>query len=604
MAEILQFYQDKEQYFQILVEKYQKLSRQFSVFRLLWFTLWLAAIWFTTRYNLSVVIIISVFGLIGFVLLVVAHQKILAKKKTYELYLQLNQQEIKVLNHDFAILEDGQEFIDENHFYSHDLDVFGPFSLFQYLNRCFSPQGKGNLAKSLQFAMRGKKAIEEQQEAVLELTEHPEWIQEFQVLGQQTKTEKKGKISTIELLGNWAIKDGSFKSFLYKILVILIPISSWIVFVLLLLGQFSATGFLLYMLIPLGFSGMYARKINENHMELGKQSDLFQKWKDVFDLFETKTFHSVALQSLQNELKTNEESAATAINKLAKISQAFDTRLNLIGWFLLNYFFSWDIMQSIRLEAWREKYGHHVNNWFETLAKVETLISFATLKFNRPNMVFPEISEEKFVFQAQDAGHVLLKEEGRVDNPIEFSGLQDFNIVTGANMAGKSTYLRTVGSNMILALAGAPVCAKEMKISPIQLYTSIRTKDSLAKNESYFYAELLRLQHIIEELKKGEPLFIILDEILKGTNSKDKEMGSKALVAQLIELNAVGLIATHDLQLGSLIDIYPDYIKNKCFEVDIHDGQLQFDYKLREGISKNLNATFLMKKMGITGVGE
>lgn len=167
-------------------------------------------------------------------------------------------------------------------------------------------------------------------------------------------------------------------------------------------------------------------------------------------------------------------------------------------------------------------------------------------------------------------------------------------------MAGKSTYLRTVGVNMILAMAGSAVCAKELKIKPIQLFTSIRTKDSLARNESYFYAELLRLQSIIEELKSGERLFIILDEILKGTNSKDKEMGSKALVAQLIGLKSVGLIATHDLQLGSLIKSFPESVQNRCFEVDIKEGQLHFDYKLREGISQNLNATFLMKQMGIT----
>jgi DNA mismatch repair ATPase MutS len=308
------------------------------------------------------------------------------------------------------------------------------------------------------------------------------------------------------------------------------------------------------------------------------------------------------LQQLQEDLKEENDFASLAIKKLHKISQAFDTRLNLFGWFLLNYFMLWDILQSIRLEKWRKKYGKDLEKWFSVLSELEALISLATFKYNHPQSIFPEIVNGDFIYQAQEASHPLLPPNQSVPNDISFSSLASFNIVTGANMAGKSTYLRTVGVNMILSLCGAPVLAKTCKIKPIQMFTSIRTKDNLARNESYFYAELLRLQSIINELKEGGPLFIILDEILKGTNSKDKEMGSKALVAQLIGLQAVGLIATHDLQLGSLINSFPKNVRNLCFEVDIQKDALFFDYKLREGISQNLNATFLMKKMGITGV--
>jgi DNA mismatch repair ATPase MutS len=167
-------------------------------------------------------------------------------------------------------------------------------------------------------------------------------------------------------------------------------------------------------------------------------------------------------------------------------------------------------------------------------------------------------------------------------------------------MAGKSTFLRTVGVNMILALCGSSVCANKFKISPIELHTSIRTSDSVQKNESYFYAELKRLKVIIDRMKNGEKLFVIIDEMLRGTNSKDKHYGSQALIEQLIRLNGSGLLATHDIALGELAEKYPDNVRNFRFEVEIKNNELVFDYKLKNGISQNLNATFLMKKMGIT----
>ncbi len=197
-------------------------------------------------------------------------------------------------------------------------------------------------------------------------------------------------------------------------------------------------------------------------------------------------------------------------------------------------------------------------------------------------------------------GHPLIPKKVRIDNDVLFPSKKQFYVITGANMAGKSTYLRTVGVNLVLALSGAPVCAKQFKTSILQPFTSIKTSDSLSNNESYFYAELLRLQRIIEALKTGESYFIILDEILKGTNSKDKEQGSKALVKKLISLNAGGIIATHDLQLAELRKSFPENVKTACFEVDIENDQLVFDYKLREGVSRNLNATFLMEQMGIS----
>jgi len=602
MKSIQQNYEQLFEQFSELSTEYAKKSTRLSFIRLIWFVIWILLIYLSTFYFIPIVILVVILGLLVFVALVVWHNKILKKKNAYEIKRNINQFEIEALDNDYSNFEDGQEFIDETHKYTHDLDIFGPFSLFQFLNRCFSIQGRQALANRLQNGFKEKPAVESQQEAVDELSRKSEWLQDFRVLGIHAVSSQKKKGAPINELSRWGRRTSIFSALGFKILVPLVSLLSIVMLYLLISGELSFNYFILYMFLPLGISGYFAKMINATHIELGKQSDALQQWKSVFDIVEKENFQSEMLQKLQTDLKEGNDYASVAIRKLYKISQAFDTRLNLFGWFILNYFSLWDILQSIRLENWRKKYGEDVEKWFGVLFELESLVSLATFRYNHPQSIFPEILDDDFNYQAKEASHPLIPQEQAVPNDINFASLGSFNIVTGANMAGKSTYLRTVGVNIILSMAGSSVLAKELKIKPIQMFTSIRTKDNLARNESYFYAELLRLQSIIEELQKGEPLFIILDEILKGTNSKDKEMGSKALVAQLIGLQAVGLIATHDLQLGSLIDSFPKNIQNLCFEVDIKDDALSFDYKLRKGISQNLNATFLMKKMGITGV--
>jgi len=253
----------------------------------------------------------------------------------------------------------------------------------------------------------------------------------------------------------------------------------------------------------------------------------------------------------------------------------------------------------LRLEHWQTKHNDKLENWFDVIAETEVLSSLANFSYNNPDAEFPRLQDSDNIFKAEKLGHPLISKTDRVDNEVEIKS-KGFSIITGANMAGKSTYLRTVGINLILGMIGAPVCGKGVTLNPIRLYTSIRTDDSLQKNESYFYSELKRLKAIIDELKRGTKLFIILDEILRGTNSKDKHAGSEALLKQLIDLKTAGIIATHDVALGILEKSFPDHIRNSCFEVDIDGSELSFDYKLRDGVSKNMNATILMREMGIT----
>jgi len=279
---------------------------------------------------------------------------------------------------------------------------------------------------------------------------------------------------------------------------------------------------------------------------------------------------------------------------------AFDYRLNMIMGVVLNVFLLWDILQAIRLERWKLKNSEKMRHWFQALSSMDELTSLAGFAYGNPESVFPKVVSGEFKLLAENLKHPLLLPDKCVGNPVEFTKWQQFQVITGANMAGKSTYLRTVGVNMVLAMTGAPVMAASFSFVPVQIFTGIKTSDSIQDGESYFFAELKRLKELIERLKNGQPLFIILDEILRGTNSADKQKGSKALITQLIAHQSSGMIATHDLTLGELAVRFPEHVSNHRFEVEIKDNRLEFDYLLKKGISENLNATFLMKQMGIT----
>jgi len=333
---------------------------------------------------------------------------------------------------------------------------------------------------------------------------------------------------------------------------------------------------------------------------LSRKVALLDKYAVRFKMIENQDFSSEFLKNLNNELSSGKQAASKSIRKLGRITASLDTRLNLLAGFTLNIYLLWDIRQMIRLEQWQHINKDCLPQWFNALSEAEAIASLGAFTCCNHGFVFPEINLSEFAIKATEAGHPLIPVKIRVNNDISVTHRGHFNIVTGANMAGKSTYLRTVGVNMVLALAGAPVCAREFACYPAPVYTSLRTTDSLSSQQSYFYAELLRLKEMIDRLGKGEELFILLDEILKGTNSADKQAGSKALLTQLIGLGAAGFIATHDLELGNLEKSFPNEVTNYSFEAEISGDELHFDYKLKPGIARNMNATFLMKKMGIT----
>jgi DNA mismatch repair ATPase MutS len=273
--------------------------------------------------------------------------------------------------------------------------------------------------------------------------------------------------------------------------------------------------------------------------------------------------------------------------------------INLVVSLLLNGIFLFHVHILFALEKWKKEHGQLIIPWLELLGEMESLNSYANLAFNNREFCIPKISDnENFV--ATDMGHPLIPARKRVDNSISFNDHR-FVILTGSNMSGKSTFLRTLGINMILARAGSLVCAREFTFYPYEVRVSMRISDSLQDSESFFYAELKRLHQIITQLEAGEKTFVLLDEILRGTNSNDKHNGTVGLIRKLISAHACGVIATHDLTVAKLADEMNGYISNKCFESEIINDELVFDYKLKDGVCTKLSASFLMKKMGVIG---
>ena len=285
------------------------------------------------------------------------------------------------------------------------------------------------------------------------------------------------------------------------------------------------------------------------------------------------------------------------IQRLSYIIGQLNVRYNFFAIFL-NLFALWDLQWVYQLERWKAQHQGAMPKWFNALAEIEALSSLATLYYNNPEWTFPRLTEEDLLV-AEALGHPLIHRDQRVCNDLHMPTDAHIKLITGSNMAGKSTFLRTAGLNIVLAMAGAPVCARRLQLPFLRVYTSMRTQDALHESTSSFYAELKRLKFIIEAVERREKVYFLLDEILKGTNSRDRHTGSKALIQQLIQSGGGGLIATHDLELGQLEAQYDGAIENLCIEVQTRNGELIFDYKLKKGVSQSFNATQLMRKMGI-----
>lgn len=534
--------------------------------------------------------------MLPFVALMVYHTKLFARKRYAETLAQLCENELQGLDYDFSAFDGAPEQVSADHSFSLDLDLFGDRSLFQAINRTVTWMGKKKLTDWFLHPLTDRNDILDRQEAVRELETYTHLRQHFYVTGKL----HPGTPDDMRLLHSLTFDSGYFiQSLFWKIGIWLIPALWGILFVTASLGLISLSILALFFACSFLLANSRAKKIAELHNSVNKMEQILNTYSDLMKNVEVDFFQSTLLANTSTQLMGEKEPASTAIKRLSGYIGALDQRFSLIG-ILLNIFTLRDTRMAMKLEKWKQIHAGDTTKWFEALACFDAFCSLSGFAFNHPKYIYPELTDTYFKMEGKALGHPLLHRDSCVKNDIVIEKSPWFLIITGANMAGKSTYLRTIGVNYLLACMGAPVCADSLILYPAQLVTSLRTADSLMSNESYFFAELKRLKMIIDRLKSGEKLFIILDEILKGTNSVDKQTGSLALMKQLVTYQTCGIIATHDLVLGELEQEFPNQIRNYRFEADITNDELTFSYQLRRGIAQNMNACFLMKKMGIT----
>lgn len=542
-------------------------------------------------------VLLTVIMLVLFLLITRWDNLLKAKIERCDRLIQICKQEIRSMQGDYSSFDPGSEFINPDHNYTYDLDMFGKNSLFHCINRSVTIFGKNRLAEYLSHAYHFKDRIFERQLAVTELSDNMEFRQEMQLVFFGKKSDEKDRLEFIE----WLESDHSLlKDRLMNILRYILPVITVGSVILAAVGYLDVQIPVVMVIVQLFIVWLYGRKTIKTEAALTSQVDTISKYSHFLLLTEREKFKTPFLVALKEQLSHDGvETPGQIIRQLYGLLNRMDTNLNIIAAVVLNGLFLFNIHMLFAVAKWKSRYREVIPRWFRIIGEFDAMSSLANFSCNNPHYTFPEPVVGQFRFEAKGLGHPLISKDECVTNDITISDWKQYCIVTGANMSGKSTFLRSVGTNYVLAMIGAPVFASEFIFFPVMLHSSIRTSDSLARKESFFYAELKRLKGIIAELESGQRTFILLDEILKGTNSRDKQSGSIALMEQLIKYQSVGLIATHDLILGDLIRTYPDNIRNMCFEIHIVDDVMSIDYKLQEGVCQNLNATYLMKKMGI-----
>lgn len=535
-------------------------------------------------YGIVVVVLLGIFAY-----LVSRHQDLKYQAARLKELIEINQTELQVLRGTFGTLDDGARFVEPGHPFTEDLDIFGPSSFYQYLNRSALPAGQELLARWL--SSNEFKEISKKQEGIQELADQVDWRQNYTATSRLIQTP----FSTSQLMSwfsDYERKLPSWTRFLPTAFSVLSVVTALLfLFQLLPLGALIAI-FFVGLLISLPF----VKRIGVLAQTTGKMQETFSQYRRLVAQIEGENFKSDRLTEIQGALLGKGTPVSDILKKFSRVIGALDQRNNLIIALFGNAFFLWDLRQARAVEDWIASHGDTVGDWFDALASFDAINSLANFAFNHPTYTFPEIQENQEVrVQTTHLAHPLLFEKP-VYNDFELHN-GHFMVITGANMAGKSTFLRAVGLSIVMANTGLPVRATRMTYTPIPLITSMRTSDSLSRHESYFFAELKRLKTIVDHLKE-QPYFVILDEILKGTNSKDKAKGSQEFLERLLKLEATGLIATHDLSLCEVAGRIPG-VQNYFFDAAIREGALHFDYLLKPGVCSNMNASFLLRKLGV-----
>ncbi|MCV9934413.1 DNA mismatch repair protein [Flavobacterium sp. LS1R47] len=589
------------------MEQYQKNSNSYSnalntinkkynsisLLRLLSIVLCFVLGYYYIKTDASVYLITAVLSFLGFVVLMRIHSALSFQKKLTEALLKINKNEITFLKREKLPFENGQEFIDFQHPYAYDLDIFGDHSLFQSLNRTGTFVGKKTLANQLLHNLPNNE-IAQNQEAIHELKSKLDWRQEFlalAIIGQDTK-------EAYQALLKW--KDGHSAPFSKVMSILMYALPA--IFGALVIAYFVTSNVVFISYLSFAFVlnttvfGMFFKRIQTEIAKAENIDKIIKQYGLLVKEIENETFKSDKLVDLQKKLVYKNAKASVHLKQLSELFSNMDTINNFVTALLFNGIFLFNIHVLKNLLNWKKNHAAVLEEWLDVIGEFEMLNSLANFSYNNEDFVFPELNTD-FKIGFSNLSHPLLNPETRVGNEVKFFP-ESFMILTGSNMSGKSTFLRSLGINMVLGGIGSVVCANKATMHPLPVLVSMRLSDSLSDSESYFFAEIKRLKQIMDALE-DKPAFVLLDEILRGTNSDDKRNGTIEVVKKIIAKKAIGAIATHDIEVCLTTNDYPDVLTNQCFEVEIKNNELHFDFILREGICKNKSATFLMQKMGV-----
>jgi len=553
-----------------------------------------AFVYFVNARELPLALLVVAIFIVLFIILVKKHNQLKYNRDHHKYLTEINGEELARLQGDFASIENGDEFSVKDHPYAGDLDILGNSSVYQLLNRTSIYPGKKLLADRL-LGNNSVKDLTQYQQSVKEMAQLPELLQTYQALGRHVKASKNDYAQFRSWLSQPAIvtKVPGIKYWIYILPVLFfvgLAIAS-----LLSITFYITLPIIIINLILLYRQHKYAKEVvNRTSASLVMLKSFIRH----IELIESKSFSSNYLRTLAGSFNHDGYMAKHEISRIAKLLENLQGRNNQLHIFI-NIPLLLDYHWLMRIEQWQDKNSNSILSWFETLAELEVLISLAAQSFARTNWTFPSFDSTPYFIDCKGLGHPLIADEKGVTNDFSMQNKGEIVLITGPNMAGKSTFLRTIAVNIILAQMGGAVCASSFTFNPeMKVFTGMRVKDDLSENVSSFYAELARIKLLLTMVEQGEQVLYFLDEILKGTNSADRHKGAEALMKQLSELGVSGFVSTHDLALGELAKQLAS-VRNFSFESTIEHGEIKFDYTIQKGISQSFNACELMRQMGI-----
>ena len=597
----------KKEEFELQIEKHEKiLERLNKAFRIIGyikllhvlFVGWILYLVFFGNPNETMLIISGVIAaiLIGFW---IYHEKLKNKINYSKGIISINQRNLDRITGAWSGFADtGSEFVNHDHPYASDLDIVGKKSVFQFLNTTNTWHGRQRFATDLMNPNYTDEEIRKRQEAITELSEDVIFTNHIEYKYKQIGVHAAAKFIAKRLENS----EPFVKSGFLKILAIYGPLVALFFtgFVLITTTTFLYPAIVILATFQLLIWVLLFFPVTKYLADVFQLSYNLAEYGEAVHELHRRDFKSEKLIEIQKCLTTSEIAASTAIKELGEISSRANLRRNIIAWIILNIALLWDLTTAIRLGIWKQKYAEHVEDWFISLGEFESLLSFSQLPnvcstTCVPTICVPTVIDNKTI-HAKNLGHPLITNEARVSNDVACRN--NIFIISGSNMSGKTTFLRSVGVNLILARAGSYVCAKEMNFTQLEIMTSMRIADNLSEGISTFYAELKRIKGIIEMARTNSEMLFLIDEIFRGTNSVDRLSGAKTILQKLNELGVIGMITTHDLELCEIAKDYPR-IRNYSFSESYIDNEIHFNYKMREGVSTTTNAKYLMRMMDI-----